>query len=95
MRAGLAVLTALILVSPAHAACRKFAIWHYPQPQRCPVVAQVAENKPVEAKPKAAIDLPLFTVSKHDTIILTPKPGRTDEEGRADAIEILKEVMGK
>jgi hypothetical protein len=35
VRAGLAGLTALILVSPASAACHRFSVWHYPTPQRC------------------------------------------------------------
>jgi hypothetical protein len=35
VRAGLAVLTALIFVSPASAACHRFSVWRYPTPQRC------------------------------------------------------------
>ena len=92
MRAGLAFAIVVVFASPAHAACRLHSIWNYPWKQRC-AVAQVAENKPVEAKPK--VDLSTVTISKYDTLILAPKPGRTDEEGRAEAIELLKQVMGQ
>lgn len=82
---------AVLIATPAQA-CHRFSVWKYPYAQRCAVVAQVTETKPPVPPEKP---LPAFTVSKYDTIILTPVPGRTDEEGRADAIRVLKEVMGK
>ena len=39
MRAGLIVLAAALMVSPAQA-CHRFSVWKFPFPQRC-VVAQV------------------------------------------------------
>lgn len=39
MRAGLIVLAAALMVSPAQA-CHRFSVWKYPFPQRC-AVAQV------------------------------------------------------
>lgn len=93
MRAGLAFAIAVVFASPAHAACRLHSIWNYPWKQRCPVVAQVEDVRPTP--PEKPRELPRFTVNNSDTIILSPQPGRTDEEGRAQAIEILKEVMGQ
>lgn len=79
---------------PAEGHC--YSVWHYPSPQRCNTerVAQRQDTPAPPVKPAEA-DLPAFTVNRWDTIILTPVPGRTDEEGRADAIKILKQVMGQ
>lgn len=98
MRAGLALIVAVVLASPAQA-CHRFHVWNYPFPQRCEVAdhswfvelvlpeAKAAEPPPVEKQPD------LWTVSPHGTIVLAPAPGRTDEEGRALAIEMLKAIM--
>lgn len=57
MRAGLAVLTALSLASPASPAqagsCHIFSVWHYHFPQRCPVVLALAAVPPPPARPPA------------------------------------------
>lgn len=77
---------------PAEGRC--YSVWHYPLPQRCAErVAQQQDPPPPPVKPDELLTLPAFTINKYNTIILTPKPGRTDEEGRADAITILRQVM--
>lgn len=43
MRAGLIVLAAALMVSPAQA-CHRFSVWKYPFPQRC-AVAQVQVDR--------------------------------------------------
>lgn len=85
-----AALVALLpLALPAEARC--YSVWHYPSPQRC--VERVAQQDPPAPPVRPEKPLPAFTINKYNTIILTPKPGRTDEEGRADAIEILRQVL--
>lgn len=60
MRAGLAVLIPLALVSPAHAACRLHTIWKYPWKERCPVVALAARPPPPPLHhPPSRIEIPL------------------------------------
>lgn len=86
-----AALVALLFAFPAEAHC--YSIWNYPKPQRCG--SHVAQQQDPPAPPVKPDPLPAFTVSQWDTIILSPVPGRTDEEGRADAIKVLKEVMSK
>lgn len=86
---------ALILMSTPVDACHRFSVWKYPTPQHCSVARVQLAADQLPAPPERPKQLAPFTVSKYDTIILTPQPGRTDEEGRAQAIEILKEVMGK
>lgn len=85
-------LGALLFACPAHAHC--YSVWHYPWAQRCSDRLAQRDTPTPPVKPDDQT-LPAFTVSKYDTIILSPVPGRTDEEGRADAIKVLKEVMGK
>lgn len=81
---------ATLMATPATAHC--YSEWRYPQPQRCGVV-RVAEGKPVP-EPPSKPEEPLVTISKLNTIVLRPDPKRTDEEGRALAIEMLKAAMG-
>lgn len=47
MRAGLIVLAASLMVSPAQA-CHRFSVWKFPYPQRCSVPAQVDRSWFVE-----------------------------------------------
>lgn len=47
MRAGLIVVAAALMVSPAQA-CHRFSVWKYPFPQRCSVPAQVDRSWFVE-----------------------------------------------
>lgn len=90
MRAGLAVLTALILVSPAHA-CRLHSIWKYPFPQRCPIVAQLEARtppiKPSELAPKPDIDIPLPSLEHMEF-----PPDDLDE--RLKGIGMLRQLRG-
>lgn len=87
-----AALSALLFAFPAEAHC--YSVWHYPKAQRCDDVAQRQDPPAPPVKPASPDEpLPAFTVNEYNTIILTPKPGRTDEEGRADAIKILKRVL--
>lgn len=58
MRAGLIVVAAALMVSPAQA-CHRFSVWKYPFPQRCAVAQQVDRSwfveigVPAEAAPVA------------------------------------------
>lgn len=91
MRAAALVLAALVTPAPSFAHC--YSVWHYATPQHCGV--RVAEDKPSSPPLPPEKELPPFTVNQFNTIILRPDPNRTDEEGRAQAIEILKQVMSK
>lgn len=92
MRAGLAVLTALILVSPAHA-CRLHSIWKYPFPQRCPVMAQLEArpsppSKPAELEPpKPDLDIPLPSLEHMEF-----PPDDLDE--RLKGVGLLRQLRG-
>lgn len=53
MRAGLIVVAAALMVSPAQA-CHRFSVWKYPFPQRCAVAQQVDRSWFVEIGAEAA-----------------------------------------
>lgn len=85
---------ALLLAFSADAHC--YSIWRYPWKQQCDErIAQRQDPPTPPVRSNESVMLPPFTVSPLNTIILTPRPGRTDEEGRNDALKILREVMGK
>lgn len=101
MRAGLALIVAVFLASPAQA-CHRFSVWNYPFVQPCEAekdrswyVQLVLPDAGQGPEAKAKIVTPHFSLSQYDTIILHLPPGTSDEEGRAQAIEILKQVMGR
>ena len=80
MRAGLAVMIPLILVSPAQA-CRLHSIWNYPWKERCPVtrfVARVPAAERPHRPPSQRIDvwIPLPDLANIDW----GEPAQLDEE---------------
>lgn len=58
----LAIILALALASSPAVACHKYSIWHYPFPQRCPVitVARPLSKKPETFREQVKIPLPVI-----------------------------------
>ena len=89
----LAALLPLTLGPAQQATCHRFSVWKYPHAQRCSTVVAVNDKPTPPAKPKVELD-PRWFVNKLGNLEVVLTPGMTDEEGRAIAIDALKEVMG-
>ena len=67
MRPGAALLVFALLGADQAAACHKFSIWHFRQPQRCPAVVRVAmraEVAPPAPKPPSEDELRAAAIEK-------------------------------
>lgn len=91
MRAGLIVVVAALMVSPAQA-CHRFSVWKYPFPQRCAVARVQQEDRSwfvdigAEADPAPDARTPeqIADQREHDAAVAS----RKDEIN--DLMEVLK-----